>query len=438
MRDDRQPFRLADLSLAAPLLPSLFMAVYGVMSQPNQAVLPVLLSVHAVCMAWAAATASGRAASRVGFWVQRQAPVAALVRERRQWWHMLLWAVGCGLLGPVVLAGRLGSAQQWSPALWVASVTLLGGALGALAGFAWFGMAARRALWAWPALLVSGLLLPVVWPRLLEASWLSGLLAALVLCASVGAGRMALRAAQQTVPLWAGMRQKPGVLPDPAVRTNPKRRLDALAFDSGPEGHERSGLQGTVNRGLTFALVMPGMLFFSEPELNGWWLLGLFVCQLLLFAFCGFGLVAVDEHRRLRLAPQGLTQSSRVAVLLVGSAYLWLLNAGVLTLMTAMILNVWDRLELLVPLATDVLLAVACAAWLRGVANRRSAVAAGALGYALAHVAFAGAWAALGQPLERGPTFAVWQTALALLVFAAAWRRWMRRSVYGRSFRPFA
>ena len=67
MRDDRQPFRLADLSLAAPLLPSLFMAVYGVMSQPSQRVLPVLFGIHAVCMAWAAATASRRAASRVDF-----------------------------------------------------------------------------------------------------------------------------------------------------------------------------------------------------------------------------------------------------------------------------------------------------------------------------------------------------------------------------------
>ena len=159
---------------------------------------------------------------------------------------------------------------------------------------------------------------------------------------------------------------------------------------------------------------------------------------MLLFAFCGFGLVAVDEHRRLRLAPQGLTQSSRVAVLLVGSAYLWLLNAGVLTLMTAMMLNVWDRLELLVPLATDVPPAVA---WPRGCAASSTAVLPWrrcTCGHALAHGLRRGL-AALGQLLERGPTLAVgvkrrWRSQSSRLRVA----RWMQRSLYGRSFRPFA
>jgi hypothetical protein len=265
----------------------------------------------------------------------------------------------------------------------VLSETLRGAGLGALAGFAWFGMASRRALWAWPALLVGGLLLPLVWPRLLEAPWLSGLLAGLVLCAAAGASRLALRAARQTVPVWVGMRQKPGVLPDPAVRTSPKRRLGVLAFDVGPEGPERSVPQLVVYQGMAFALVVPGALVLSERELSGWLLLGQLVWQLLMFGFCGFGLVALDEHPRLRLAPQGLNQSQRVVAMLVGSAYVWLFNAALLVLMTALTLNAWDHFEMLIPLA-------AC------------------------------------------------QTVPALMVFTAAWRRWMQRSLYGRSFRPFA
>jgi hypothetical protein len=134
MRDERQPFRFADFSLLPPIATSLFMAIYGVMVQVDHAVLPVLLGLHAFFMAWAAATASGRVASRVGFWVQRQAPDVALTRERRQWRRTLLWALGCGLLGPLVLASRLGDGQQWSSALWVLAETLLGAALGAWAG----------------------------------------------------------------------------------------------------------------------------------------------------------------------------------------------------------------------------------------------------------------------------------------------------------------
>jgi hypothetical protein len=438
MRDERQPFRFADFSLLPPIATSLFMAIYGVMVQVDHAVLPVLLGLHAFCMAWAAAMASGRVASRVGFWVQRQAPDAALSRERRQWRRTLLWALGCGLLGPLVLASRLGDGQQWSSALWVLAETLLGAALGAWAGFAWFGLAPRLALWVWPAFPVTGFLLVAAWPHLLEMPALSAMLASLALVGAGYAGRLALQGVRQTVPLWCGMRQKPGVLPDPAVRTSPKRRWDALAFDSGLEGLERSLTRMVLNSGLTYSLVLPTGLVMGAANVTGWWFAALFVWQVLDFGLCGWTLLVRDEHWRLRLAPHGPTQGRRVNDMLLGSAVFWLCAAMLNVLFTALTFRVWEQPAAFAVLVSDTLLAVACAAWLRSVANRRSAVGAGALGYGLLHAGLAWGMAALGQPLERGATLALWQTAIALLVFEAARRRWMRRSLHGRSFRPYA
>ena len=158
MRDDRQPFRLADLQPRGALLPSLFMAVYGVMSQPSQRVLPVL-RLASMPSAWLGGGDRfqagcqpggilGAAAGAVGGACARAPAVVAHAAVGRGLWPAC-W--------PVVRSRAWGAHWQWSPALWVASVwALLGGALGDLAGFAWFGMVLAAPLWAWP-LLVSGL-----------------------------------------------------------------------------------------------------------------------------------------------------------------------------------------------------------------------------------------------------------------------------------------
>ena len=145
----------------------------------------------------------------------------ASARALRQWWVCMLWAVGCGLFRRSCWPRSPGE-QQWSPALWVASVTLLGArGLGGLR-LVWHGTAAPC---GWHSAVGERIATRIFRPRLLEASWLSGLAggARSVCFASWlkhSAGRHSRRRCGRAC-------QKPGVLPDPCGAHHAQETLDA-------------------------------------------------------------------------------------------------------------------------------------------------------------------------------------------------------------------
>jgi hypothetical protein len=375
MSDQRFLLRWLDASYFPPGLMSLFMWCWALFGAWQLTTVGLLMAVQLGFMALAATAPAAVAASRLLDWQRRAAPSGSRDKVRADWLDKAKAQFALGVAGPVGLAVKALILGQPSVALWVLSLPAVGVALGTLATWAWFG--ALRAAWliavpvgAW------GLYLLCLAPPLVSQTTLVALVGS---ASMVGALVLLHRQLNALAPQWAGV---PALLPRPQWRKwDASSRLwswDRLAYDDGlPEGLPDAGFfrwfrAWGVYMLLGFAGSTPLKALLETPSnhfdaslqaMNTVWLM----------ALCADQLLIPLGHWRRRLAPGGPNPVVRTLTMLAASTI-----CATLVLWALIASGAWSRSlaieDLQLPLlrsALNAALAVALAACLRGLWNRR-------------------------------------------------------------------
>lgn len=390
-----------------------------------------------------------RLAAQHSVWHGRVAPQGAW-QQARQHHRATLWLAWSTAALPLVLLRGLArpAGEAWAATAWVMAVTL--------------------ALLA--AVLGLSLLAAAAWCGAVRGAW--GLLAGVGLVALLAGGAGSLASLPQAIQAWVGVPMPMAVLAGmlacaPLATVFVGRRLGARSRDGAarpPAARLRTIWQGFSERwrlidgraqsavGLALLYQLPNNLGQPNPDLHLLQAIGSGVGPLhgvrllVMAALAALMLRGGVPHWRLLLAPGGEVRrwiGPRIVLgtwaWLCGLALILLLFAGLLVLLFAIPIP-WQRLpglllSLALPFLSDLALAVALAAWLRGRFGSLKRVlllllllGLGGLGLAVVlTLALLGSANPLGWALwTRGPGHFVGQLGLTLLFTALAQRAWAR------------